>query len=272
MSEDDDDDDSRAMMNNLAGPRSTGFSIGALGERRRAGTRAGEEDEDFDLIEYDDENRWDPFTVALRLVVIGLCIASATLIIAGVFVEECDELGCTLLAYHPFMMSLGFIMFMTSAILTYIGATDRVFARKLHVLLQCIAFVCMILGLILIIMNKMEQGKDQFQSTHSWLGLIAIVGVILQSMTGVVKYINLPRLTIHSHGLVGLASWVVGMFALMLGVNDYAARRSGLGWEDSLWDQFGYKQFAVLLPSFLIVVILYAWHLEHTRSHLYFGD
>lgn len=90
-----------------------------------------------------------------------------------------------------------------------------------------------------------QQDKPQFESTHSWLGIIAIAGVIMQSSTGIFKYLNLPRLTVHSHGLVGLAAWIVGMLTLMLGINNYAARRSGFGFEESLWSVFGFVQVRV---------------------------
>ena len=63
-----------------------------------------------------------------------------------------------------------------------------------------------------------------FQSVHSWLGLLAIILVVVQSGTGIFKYCNLPRLTVHSHGLVGLAAWIIAMFAVLVGVSDFKVR------------------------------------------------
>ena len=95
------------------------------------------------MVEYETARRSDPRTLICKVVVAVVSAALVIMINYGVFSSECTpDDGCTLKAYHPLFMSLGFLFFMTSAILSYIGAGDRVLARRVHVILQCIAFVC----------------------------------------------------------------------------------------------------------------------------------
>ena len=95
----------------------------------------------LEMVEYEKAQR-DPRTLICKVVVAIVSAALVIMINYGVFSSECGDDGCTLKAYHPLFMSLGFLFFMTSAILSYIGAGDRVLARRVHVILQCIAFVC----------------------------------------------------------------------------------------------------------------------------------
>ena len=107
----------------------------------------------LEMVEYEKAQR-DPRTLICKVVVALISAALVIMINYGVFSSECGDDGCTLKAYHPLFMSLGFLFFMTSAILSYIGAGDRVLARRMHVILQCIAFVCMIIGISIIVSWK----------------------------------------------------------------------------------------------------------------------
>ncbi|XP_059474837.1 transmembrane reductase CYB561D2 [Neocloeon triangulifer] len=118
-------------------------------------------------------------------------------------------------------MTEGFLIFLPQSLLT--KGWNRPSLVKLHWLLQVLGFCCIALGLIAVVTIKIIKGNPHFSFPHSITGLVAI---IMAACTGIGGYVS--RLKPHpkgpslaqiklGHVFFGMASYVVGVAALVLG-------------------------------------------------------
>ena len=131
-----------------------------------------------------------------------------------------------LFAWHPTLMSIGFLLFMTSGLVAYRSpylSTSRTAARTAHIVLQVLGSLTVFAGLIIIIVNKLSLSPPHahFQSAHSIMGLIAIVLVFVQFCTGLFKASMVPQKYLKWHGDVGHLGYVFGVAALILGLTEF---------------------------------------------------
>ena len=131
-----------------------------------------------------------------------------------------------LFAWHPTLMSIGFLFFMTSGLVAYRSPylqTSRTAARTAHIVLQVLGSLTVFAGLIIIIVNKLSLSPphSHFQSAHSIMGLIAVVLVFVQFCTGLFKASMVPQKYLKWHGDVGHLGYVFGIAALILGLCNF---------------------------------------------------
>ncbi|KAM8917219.1 transmembrane reductase CYB561D2 isoform 2-T2 [Spinachia spinachia] len=138
--------------------------------------------------------------------------------------------GTSWFSWHPFLMTLGFSLFMTEAILLFSphGSPLRTLPHKTkarsHWILQCLCVSCAALGLAAIVYNKHLNGKPHFTSWHGLLGLLAACVVALQSSAAVpllypslAKGWSLAKLKRY-HAAAGLVAYLLGSGSLLLGL------------------------------------------------------
>lgn len=90
--------------------------------------------------------------------------------------------------------------------------------RTIHWMLQALGSTLAIIGFILELVSRLQKGKVHFNSTHSVLGLIAIVFTLIAMCNGVSalwstelkRYVRPVYLKL-AHNTAGLAAFVVGM-------------------------------------------------------------
>lgn len=95
-------------------------------------------------------------------------------------------------SWHPICMSLGVGLLMTEAVFSISG--EAYVATKLHRknrvtmhwILHTTGLSLMLIGLIIIVVNKIEHDKPHFATPHSILGLISIILAILTAGFGIV--------------------------------------------------------------------------------------
>ena len=85
---------------------------------------------------------------------------------------------------HPLLMSIGFVGLMGSAHLTKkLGGYTN---TKLHGYLASGGLTLSFGGLYAIWLNKEDMGKEHIQSTHAYLGIVCLVGLVLPALAGLV--------------------------------------------------------------------------------------
>ena len=118
--------------------------------------------------------------------------------------------------YHPPFMAFGFLFFMTSGLLAPVNKLGR----KIHSALQIMSVVCGTTGVTIVIVAKQNSGEPHLSSTHSVIGIIAVSGLIVQFISGLFKYYR-PSFVIRWHGLVGIATYLCGIGALLTACVSY---------------------------------------------------
>lgn len=90
--------------------------------------------------------------------------------------------------------------------------------RTIHWILQAVGSILAIIGSILEFISRWQKGKVHFNSTHSVLGLIAVILTVIAMFNGISalwstelkRYIRPVYLKLV-HNIVGIAAFVVGM-------------------------------------------------------------
>lgn len=160
------------------------------------------------------------------------------------------QYGWVLFSVHPIMMSISCSGMLLGIAVYRIGGitTSKSTLRFRHLLLMTSAVICALLGITAIVTNKVIHGKTVVpSSTHSMLGLLAILLVLLQGVFGVLKYYQLQYgNSVHSwHGRSGPVFVVIFIAAAASGVYE-----SAIGPEAST--------ILAIISSVLIVSVLLA--------------
>lgn len=120
---------------------------------------------------------------------------------------------------------------MTEALLTFSGTSilsERLNHKSkitLHWILQTIAVVCSTAGFVIIIIHKNDHHKLHFQSIHGIIGLIATILFLLSSFGGIFakyamrfKHMMRPINVKLIHTIAGVVAYILGMYAILLGL------------------------------------------------------
>ncbi|XP_053975528.1 transmembrane reductase CYB561D2-like [Hylaeus volcanicus] len=100
-------------------------------------------------------------------------------------------------SWHPICMSLGVALLMAEAVFSisgeaYIGhKISRVNRVTMHWILHTAGLTLVLIGLIIIVANKVNHNRPHFSSPHSILGLISIILAFLVAGFGIVT--NNPK-------------------------------------------------------------------------------
>jgi len=90
--------------------------------------------------------------------------------------------GWRFFSWHPFLMTLGFVGMMGSAIVTKkLGGYTN---TKVHGMLASLGVVMTLGGLYVIFANKVRMGKPHLTSYHSQAGIITMAGCITVMIVG----------------------------------------------------------------------------------------
>lgn len=136
----------------------------------------------------------------------------------------------TVFAFHPIFMALGFITFMSEALLVYrngvlvstfgpiMAGSHKANARAIHVTLQIVAAVFATVGLIFVVANKVRLGKSIVPgSTHAWCGTLCLLLVAVQVAIGTLKVKSSPVPAHRWHGTAGKLTYDAAMVAVLTG-------------------------------------------------------
>eukprot|EP01059_Diplonema_ambulator_P032750 TRINITY_DN6584_c0_g1_i2.p1 TRINITY_DN6584_c0_g1~~TRINITY_DN6584_c0_g1_i2.p1 ORF type:complete len:210 (+),score=41.08 TRINITY_DN6584_c0_g1_i2:589-1218(+) len=161
--------------------------------------------------------------------------------------------------WHPVMMTVGYVILMSHGVLTATIAVNtmgdqRLQLLKKHMLVQILANLCVVGGLVAIYQNKELHGKQHFTTPHAKMGLFALGLSFYSPILGIFSFRSLglstclPNAAINrlksSHRVVGSLTIVTGLLTALYGVYLHLP---------------GYPQYLVLLT--LLVA---------TAVHIYF--
>ena len=146
----------------------------------------------------------------------------------------------TLFSLHPVLMTFSFSFLIVEGLLTArnISVKPMNERKKLtndHVYLQFGTLVFAVIGFVAAFWNKVIKGKRHFKSWHSWIGLLMMVGLLLEIVLGMYLYypkfrsLLFARTTTNSSGgqtgvlvarIKRTKSWhkYLGMFVFYTGV------------------------------------------------------
>ncbi|XP_033320840.1 transmembrane reductase CYB561D2 [Megalopta genalis] len=102
-----------------------------------------------------------------------------------------------LFSWHPICMSLGVGLLIMEAVFSISGEAylgwklSRSKRVTMHWILHTVGLVLLLIGLIIIVVNKNQHNKSHFVTPHSILGLISIIMVFLTAGFGIVT--NNPK-------------------------------------------------------------------------------
>ncbi|XP_062551466.1 transmembrane reductase CYB561D2-like isoform X2 [Armigeres subalbatus] len=132
--------------------------------------------------------------------------------------------------WHVILCVFGFHVLMAESILVFYSGCSWAVAltkpqrKTTHWIMQVVGTVCIIVGIALEFYWRQINAKKHFHGTHSILGLVALILLIVNTGSGICAlyarelrkrfkpiYIKL------SHQFIGLACFVIGMAALVLG-------------------------------------------------------
>eukprot|EP00271_Cylindrocystis_brebissonii_P001116 TRINITY_DN1139_c0_g1_i2.p1 TRINITY_DN1139_c0_g1~~TRINITY_DN1139_c0_g1_i2.p1 ORF type:complete len:302 (+),score=49.86 TRINITY_DN1139_c0_g1_i2:105-1010(+) len=126
--------------------------------------------------------------------------------------------------YHPVLMVAGFLFLASEAVLMYrIIAAPKQTRKLAHAILNGVAFLLAIIGLWAAIKYHNESGIANFYSTHSWVGIFALVLFASQWVFGLVTFYypgaSTPRRTMALpwHTFLGLFIYVLLLATVALG-------------------------------------------------------
>ncbi|CAL7945033.1 unnamed protein product [Xylocopa violacea] len=98
----------------------------------------------------------------------------------------------TFFSWHPICMSVGVGLLMTEAVFSvsgeaYIGSKlSRVNRVTMHWVLHTFGLALVTIGLIIIVVNKIQNNREHFATPHSILGLVSIILAFLTAAFGIV--------------------------------------------------------------------------------------
>lgn len=154
-------------------------------------------------------------------------ICGATLLCIIIFC--CFKDGVTLFSFHPILMTLGWLMFMATAINAIAPgdlATEWMPIRlrsARHWVLQLCGSTIIFIGLIVIVTNKFIHDKPHFASLHSKFGLSAIIFMFITMTGGLGALYSMklknylpPLYTKLIHAFFGVVTFSLGIIAIIL--------------------------------------------------------
>ena len=103
----------------------------------------------------------------------------------------------SLFSWHPLLMSLAFLLFMSQGVLSAITlrslppGPQRVAAIQSHALMQLRSIACVIIGFGVIYRNKAIHGKAHFTSLHGKMGLVTLLLALLSPLLGAFSFKSL---------------------------------------------------------------------------------
>mmetsp|Transcript_11039 Transcript_11039/g.33104 ORF Transcript_11039/g.33104 Transcript_11039/m.33104 type:complete len:226 (-) Transcript_11039:49-726(-) len=193
---------------------------------------------------------------ALEVAVHGTIIATVGTIVIALY-------NGTLFAWHPILMSLGFLGIMSEGVLTALKfrrleGPPRAAAIQRHFWIQLLAVTAVAGGFWAIYQNKVIHGKAHFKTTHGKFGLATVVLSAVAPLGGVLSFRKFGLLTLlpeilhaptkWAHRKVGMVAWLLAVVTIQLGITHPSVARGIL---TRAW------QAAVVMLAVLLLAIAY---------------
>lgn len=154
-----------------------------------------------------------------------------SLLFLVIIIYCCIANGNILFAFHPIFMTIGWLIIMTSAVNSVTPgdlATEWMPIRlrsSRHWLLQIVAGTIILLGFLVIVLNKYINEKFHFQSLHAKFGLASIIFMFVTQFGGIgalyslkLKHYLAPIYTKLIHASLGLLTLSLGVITIQLGI------------------------------------------------------
>ncbi|GAX77908.1 hypothetical protein CEUSTIGMA_g5350.t1 [Chlamydomonas eustigma] len=135
--------------------------------------------------------------------------------------------------YHPILMTLGFGVFMSEAIITYqaplVSGISRPARKLVHMTLHILAAISIIMGLLAAFKShslKLPVPIPDLYSPHSFLGLTAVTFVAVQVLVAFASYVYPKTSLSHRmalgpvHRFLGMSTWIMGVAAMATGIQE----------------------------------------------------
>eukprot|EP00940_MAST-03C_sp_MAST-3C-sp2_P002577 g2577.t1 len=156
-------------------------------------------------------------------------------------------------AWHPTLMSTGFVLFMTEGVLAYVNTfpspREREIRRDRHGAIQIAAGLLLLGGYAAVFIAHEQNGQSHFASSsstsravHVWFGYAILALVAIQITVGVLKYLRLKSVRVKMfrwHGKLG--RWI------------YAAGLANIAIAVGFWSEFTTEIRVVMYAALLIV-------------------
>ncbi|GAB0090399.1 Cytochrome b561 domain-containing protein [Sergentomyia squamirostris] len=128
-------------------------------------------------------------------IVINFVIHSLLLILTIYLTYVSFSQGATLFSWHPALSTIGYVLFMSEAILSFAennlmtGNRNFKWRVKIHWIMQTIGCTCVVAGFGVILVNKFIKNKSNFHASHGIVGLLIIILTVMVACGGVwIKY------------------------------------------------------------------------------------
>ncbi|KAL0883827.1 hypothetical protein ABMA27_015914 [Loxostege sticticalis] len=180
------------------------------------------------------------------------------LIILGIISYCCFKDGVSLFSFHPTLMTLGWLLVMTTAVNAITPgdlATEWMPIRlrsARHWVLQVIGGIIITIGFLVILINKIKFDKPHFASLHAKFGLASYIFMTATMLGGIgalyslkLKHYLAPIYTKVLHASVGLVTFTLGITTICLGLfSDW-------------WNKVGDNISRYVALSLVILVLLF---------------
>lgn len=136
--------------------------------------------------------------------------------------------------WHPILMTMGFAVFMSQAIVAYknpvLGRLQRSTRKVVHWTCHSLALLCVALGLLVVFQshNLSTPPIPNLYSVHSALGIFTATLFFAQFAVGLLCYLW-PKASLQRreslapwHGVVGVVVFVLGLSTAMVGLQEKA--------------------------------------------------
>lgn len=135
--------------------------------------------------------------------------------------------------WHPILMTLGFVIFMTEAVLAYKAPWSTSFSRATRKLIHWVLHSCAALSIcfgLLAVFNshnlKLPVPMPNLYSAHSYLGIFTVALAAFQFLLGLAAYLW-PKFSLSTrvalgpvHRFLGMSTWALGMATIATGVQE----------------------------------------------------
>ncbi|XP_067937493.1 transmembrane reductase CYB561D2-like [Watersipora subatra] len=183
-------------------------------------------------------------TYAARRTMVATMVAHALVFTFTCMIAYSVVPGSSLFSWHPFLMTLAFVLFMTEGILMFSQQSsfirgDRKLQVRSHWVFQVMMLTCAILGCMAIFTNKNNNNVAHFTTAHGRLGAITVFLSCGQVLAGIgllypnliKNFVSLGQAKIY-HATFGLLNYTLVTLDLNFAMrSDWAvANITGVAW------------------------------------------
>ncbi|KAL1558929.1 ascorbate ferrireductase (transmembrane) [Salvia divinorum] len=172
---------------------------------------------------------------------------------------------------HPVVLLIGLVLLNGEAMLAYKTLPGtKSFKKLVHISLQFLVFLLSVIGVVVVWKNRIERGKENFYSLHSWLGLLSLFLFGIQWTLGFLTFYypggsrNGRASLLPWHGYMGY--YIYGLSVITC-VTGFLGRATSLQTHGTI---SRYSTEAILINSMgVLTVVLAGFVILGIQSHVY---